>query len=164
MNHLQCLPSLSRKAILHLLFFPAIAMVGCVSSDHDSHLGTTTQAANCHDIAPAAFLTATQSASSLPAHYSSRPLPLTDHRMLDGAAAYSAGDFGRAASIWERAAREYADAHYDGERCDALLDLGTAYESLGSYKESAESLNIALGLAERIGVLQRSSQSEDGVA
>ncbi|HET6250254.1 MAG TPA: CHAT domain-containing protein [Tepidisphaeraceae bacterium] len=70
-----------------------------------------------------------------------------DGVMRDGAAAYAAGDFGRAASRFELAAREYGDANRCADRCDALLDLAQAEESLGSFPEAANALNAALPLA-----------------
>ena len=71
--------------------------------------------------------------------------------MHEGADAFARGDFGRAASPLRRSGGTIRKAAgRTGDRCDALLDIAAAYESLGSYKEAADALTTALPLARQM--------------
>ena len=81
------------------------------------------------------------------AHAAEAPAPPT--HMEQGMKAYQQGAFEEAALHWLEAARLYEGQGKPKEESAALASLAQAYQSLGLYKKSLQSLQLALPLAKQ---------------
>ena len=87
--------------------------------------------------------------SSAPAHTTGAD-PAFSHGSLlqEGHEAFTRGAFEQAADIWQQAVRSSHEVGHVAEEIDARLALAQAYVSLGFYTRAAQTLDVAVVLAQ----------------
>lgn len=73
-----------------------------------------------------------------------------DMLMQQGAGAYGRGAFEEAVTQWKEAARKYREADQPAGESRALLSAAQAMQALGQTTQALQSLELALGLAQRM--------------
>jgi CHAT domain-containing protein/Tfp pilus assembly protein PilF len=78
-------------------------------------------------------------------------MPLADEQTIQGLESFRRGDFERAIQHWTEAARIYDASNKPDKESEVLTYLAEAYQSLGEYRKSLETFQLALNRVEKMG-------------